>query len=222
MTIEAISSAIYNHIVAGLTGITANPKISLEQLQDEVVAERNQVLREFLIKGILSMEEMMLAINCVEVDCEPMSKCCELPYGEKALRFEIPPIFYISGIETIKFIGSIDRNTSYTVYTDQSYKFHKHKKRGANKPYVYVDTTVNSNGNMDCYIFNAPLAKYIAVVALFQDPRRLLEWDCCSGDESYLDCGILSDEIMKRLTAKYIQWYRQLASPQTPNDQVPK
>ena len=222
MTIEAISSAIYNHIVAGLTGITANPKISLEQLQDEVVAERNQVLREFLIKGILSMEEMMLAINCVEVDCEPMSKCCELPYGEKALHFEIPPIFYISGIETIKFIGSIDRNTSYTVYTDQSYKFHKHKKSGANKPYVYVDTTVNSNGNMDCYIFNAPLAKYIAVVALFQDPRRLLEWDCCSGDESYLDCGILSDEIMKRLTAKYIQWYRQLASPQTPNDQVPK
>lgn len=176
MTIEAISSAIYNHIVAGLTGITANPKISLEQLQDEVVAERNQLLREFLIKGILSLEEMMLAINCVEVDCASMSKCCGLSdIGQKALHFEIPPIFYIGGIDTIKFVGSVDRKISYTVYTDNSYKFHQHKKRGAHKPYVYIDTTVNSNGNMDCYVFNAPLAKYLSVVALFQDPRRLLE-----------------------------------------------
>lgn len=175
MTIEAISSAIYNHIVAGLTGITANPKISLEQLQDEVVAERNQILREFLVKGILSPDELMLAINCVEVDCEYMSKCCELKLGEKALHFEIPPIFRIDGISSIKFIGSIDRKENYMVYTDNSYRFHKHKKRGSHKPYVYVDTTTNSNGNIDCYIFNLPLVKYISVVALFQDPRQLLE-----------------------------------------------
>jgi hypothetical protein len=175
MTIEAISSAIYNHIVAGLTGITANPKISLEQLQDEVVAERNQVLREFLLKGVLSLEEMMLAINCVQVGCEHMSKCCEQNVGQKALHFEIPPVFYINGIDTIKFIGSVDRKEKYTIYTDDSYKFHKYKKRNSQKPYVYVDTTVNSNGNMDCYIFNLPLVKQVSVVALFQDPRRLLE-----------------------------------------------
>ena len=43
MTIEAIASAVYNNTVTGLAGITSNPKISVEQLQDEVVAERNQI-----------------------------------------------------------------------------------------------------------------------------------------------------------------------------------
>ena len=34
MTIESISSAIYNDVVSGLRGITSNPSMSLEQLQD--------------------------------------------------------------------------------------------------------------------------------------------------------------------------------------------
>ena len=38
-----------------------------------------------------------------------------------------------------------------------------------------VDTAVNANGNFDCYVFNAPMAKYLSVTALFQDPRRLME-----------------------------------------------
>lgn len=129
MTIEQISSAIYNNVVTGLAGITSNPKISIEQLQDEVVAEKNQIMREFLLKGVLSLEELFLAINCIEVSCDYMSKCCELQVGEKALHFEIPPIVYLSGIDTIRFVGSIDRNTKYNVYTDEAYRFHKHRRR---------------------------------------------------------------------------------------------
>lgn len=223
MTLEAISAAVYNNVVSGLSGISSNPKISMEQLEDEVVAERNQILREYLLQGVLNLDEQLLAINCVPVQCAPMSKCCGLPYGQQALHFEIPPVINITGSETIDFVGSIDRKESYTVYTDRSYKFHKYKKRKAESPYVYIDPTINSNGNIDGYIFNAPLVKYIAVVALFQDPRKLLDWDCCSIEpETYLECGVLSNEIIKRLTAKYIQWYRQYASPVTPNTQQPK
>lgn len=83
MTIEQIASAVYNNTVTGLAGITSNPKISVEQLQDEVVAERNQIMREFLLKGILTLDELFLAINCIEVDCDYMSKCCDLQVGEK-------------------------------------------------------------------------------------------------------------------------------------------
>lgn len=223
MTIEAISSAVYNNVVTGAVGISSNPKISIEQLQDEVVAEKNQIMREFLLKGVLSLEELFLAINCIEVSCDYMSKCCELQVGEKALHFEIPAIIYLNGVDTIRFIGSIDRNTKYNVYTDESYRFHKYRKRGAEHPYVYIDTAINSNGNMDGYIFNVPFVKYISVIALFQDPRKLLEWDCCSENpEAYLDCGILSDEIIKRMTEKYLRWYRSLAAPVTPNNQMPK
>ncbi len=223
MTIEAIASAVYNNTVTGLAGITSNPKISVEQLQDEVVAERNQIMREFLLKGILNLDELFLAINCIEVDCDYMSKCCNLQVGEKALHFEIPPIIYINGIDTIRFVGSIDRHTRYNIYTDETYRFHKYRKNKPGSPYVYIDTAINSNGNMDGYIFNVPFVKYISVIALFLDPRKLLEWDCCSENpEVYLDCGILSDEIIKRMTEKYIRWYHSLAVPVTQNDQMPK
>lgn len=223
MTIEAIASAVYNNTVTGLAGITSNPKISVEQLQDEVVAERNQIMREFLLKGILNLDELFLAINCIEVDCDYMSKCCDLQVGEKALHFEIPPIIYINGIDTIRFVGSIDRHTRYNIYTDETYRFHKYRKNKPGSPYVYIDTAINSNGNMDGYIFNVPFVKYISVIALFLDPRKLLEWDCCSENpEVYLDCGILSDEIIRRLTEKYIRWYRSFETPITPNTQQPK
>ncbi len=224
MTIEAISSAILNNVYTGLAGLNANIKISIEQLTDEVVAERNQVMREYLLKGVMNLEELFLAVNCVEVNCDYMSKCsCNLSVGEKALHFEIPPIIYLNGVDTVRFVGSIDRKIKYNVYTDEAYRYHQYRKRGADSPYVYIDTAINSNGNMDGYIFNVPFVKYISVIALFQDPRRLLEWDCCSENpEAYLDCGILSDEIIRRLTEKYIRWYRSFATPVTPNTQQPK
>ena len=46
MTVEEIASAIYNNIEAGLVGIHVNPTISLEQLEDEVVATREAVIFE--------------------------------------------------------------------------------------------------------------------------------------------------------------------------------
>ena len=210
--------------MTGLAGISSNPKISIEQLQDECVAEKNQIMREYLLKGVLILDEMFLSLNCIEVECDYMAKCnCELKVGAKALHFEIPPIVFFNGINTIRFVGSIDRAEKYTVYTDEGYRFHKHRKRGGDSPYVYIDTAINSKGNIDGYIFNVPFVKYISVTALFQDPRRLLEWDCCAeNSEVYLDMGILSDEIIRRLTEKYIRWYRLTATPVTPNDQMPK
>ena len=222
MTIEAISSAIYNDVVSGLRGLTSNPTISMEQLQDEVVAERNTIIKEYLLKGIITLEDLYLAINCIEVDCDYMSKCCNLPVGKKALHFEIPATLNLGAVNTIKFIGSIDRQVSYAVYTDESYKFHEYRKRSNQSPYVYVDPTINNNGNLDCYVFNAPYAKYLSVVALFKDPRKVIEWDCCSDLDVYLDCGLISTEIQKRLTEKKLRYYRQALAPVLPNDQVPK
>jgi hypothetical protein len=81
----------------------------------------------------------------------------------------------IKGANTVKFIGSIDRAVKYKVYTDDSWKYHIYNKRSGNKPYVYLDLSVNKNGNIDGYIFNAPMVKFISVIALFSDPRKLLE-----------------------------------------------
>jgi hypothetical protein len=222
MNVKQIASAVLSHIYDGLKGAVANIAVSQEQLEDEVVAERNTIIKEYLIKGVANLQEVYSAINCVEVKCASMSKCCELgDLGQKALHFEIPPVLLLSGVSTIKFIGSIDQKEKYQVYTNNDYKYHQYKKRGANKPYVYLDTTVNSNGMIDGYIFNAPLVKMISVVAVFLDPRKLVEFNCCADEEIVTDCGIISNDIVHRLTQKYAMWYRQSVLPPIPNTQSP-
>ena len=221
MTIEAIASAVWNNVYDGLKGTVSNPAMSLEQLTDEVVAERNNIAKEYLLKGVMTLQELYNAVNCVEVNCDFMSKCCDLPVGKKALHFEIPPVLLMNGISTIQFVGSIDRQEQYSVYTDVSYKFHFFRKRGADKPFVYIDPTVNSNGNIDGYIFNVPFVKYISVIAIFLDPRKLLEFDCCNDPEAITECGIISNDIIHRLTEKKIRYYRQLMLPSQPNTQTP-
>jgi len=37
MELDKITSAIYNDVVAGLSGVNATPNISFEQLEDEVI-----------------------------------------------------------------------------------------------------------------------------------------------------------------------------------------
>lgn len=223
MTVKEISAAIYNHLVTALQGYNANPSVSLEQLEDEVIAERQQVLKEYILNGVINLEELYSALNCVDVDCSYMSKCCDLQAGKKALHFEIPPIMHIAGAPSIKFIGSIDRQVKYKVYIDDSYKYHEYKRRKSDAPYVYLDTAINSNGNIDGYIFNLDFVKTISVVALFSDPRKLLEWDCCSGDpDKYLECGLLSNEIIRRLSSKYMAWYKSAQTPVNYNNQQPR
>lgn len=47
MKINAIASAIYNDIMSGLVNITSDTNISIEQLEDEVVEERQSVIKEW-------------------------------------------------------------------------------------------------------------------------------------------------------------------------------
>lgn len=224
MNISQLASAVRNHVYDGLRGAVTNQALSIEQLEDEVVAERNTIIKEYFLKGVILLQELYSAINCVPVDCESMAKCCNLPsdIGKKALHFEIPPILMLNGANTIAFVGSIDRQEQYSIYTDVSYKYHFYKKRGSKQPFVYIDPTINNNGNMDGYIFNVPLVKYISIVAIFMDPRKLCEFSCCANDESLTDMGVISNDILHRLTEKYIRYYRQLQLPiNPPNTQAP-
>jgi hypothetical protein len=46
MTIEQIASAVYNDVMSAFVGANSNPVIDQEQLEDEVVAERERVILE--------------------------------------------------------------------------------------------------------------------------------------------------------------------------------
>lgn len=223
--VEKLASAIYNDIVSGLVGITSTPTISMQQLEDDVIDEWLQIIKEYSLKNLIPKKDLLMSINCVDVDCKSLDKCpvCK-PGNPSALNiqhFEIPQIINDFGSEAIEFIGSTDKSDPYKIYTSTSFKYHKYKRRGADRPYVYIETTPNENNMYDGWIFNAPMVKQITIIAIFKDPRQLRNYGCCSG-EDLQNYTFISAEIKKRLTEKKLRYYRQLYMGPTPNNQIPK
>lgn len=218
MIIKKLADAIYNDVVSGLQGYHHNPSISMDQLEDDVVDERLQILNEHFIKGNLPIKDLVTAVNCIPVDCKDLERCrCRESIGTTpTAHFEMPQVFN----SYIDYVGSIDRQVPFMFYTS-SYQwnfYHKFRKRGKNKPFVFIDTSPNENGMYDAYIFNAPMIKQISVVAIFKDPRQLENYACCSelDDDNF---SFLNNEIKRRLTEKKLRYYRQLAMQPLPNDQ---
>ena len=150
MTLDKLTSAILNDITSGLNTVNASPAISYEQLEDEVIETRHAVIKEMYLKGLIKPEDIVSAINCVSVDCADPSKCCNLSSGKTRLHFEIPRLMDDLGDSAITYIGSADGSTSYTVYFNRdAIKMHEYKRRGVDKPYVYIDKTPNANGKYD-------------------------------------------------------------------------
>lgn len=116
-----MASAIYNDVVSGLSGIGANPNISLDQLEDEIVDERLAVIKQYAIKNLIPKKDLMYAINCIPVDCESLDKCCIRDKNSKSqpvAHFELPQFYNDFGNEAIDYIGTTDKQIQYKVYTD--------------------------------------------------------------------------------------------------------
>jgi len=221
--VEKLASAIYNNVIGGLSGVTSTPNLNLQQLEDDIVDERLQIIKEYSMKNLIPRNDLLMSINCIDVDCKSLDKCpCGTGNYSKAIaHFEIPQIVNDLAAESVEFIGSIDRNMQFKIYTNTSWQYHKYLRRGGDKPFVYIEPTPNGNNMYDVWIYNAPLLKKISVIAIFKDPRQLMQYDCCAGDdiENY---SFISTEIKKRLTEKYLRYYRQLGAQPTPNNQVAK
>lgn len=222
MTLDKLTSKIFNNIVSGLSGMTANTRFTIEEIEDSVISERQLVIKEYSLKNLLPKRDLMLSINCIDVDCESLDRCCCPTIKPEMMRhIQIPQILNDFGAEGIDFIGSIDRNVSFTVYTDQGWRNHKFRRRGGNSPYIWIDTTPNKHGLNDGFIFNAPFVQNVSIIAIFKDPRQLYDYICCNSADvdnwSYIDT-----DIEKRVTEKYIRYYRQMATANTPNDQTVK
>lgn len=221
--INKLASAIYNDIVGGLKGITSTPTISMDQLEDDIVDERLQIIKEYSLKNAVPRNDLLMAINCIDVDCKSLDRCpCKgVNYTQPQMHFEIPQLVNDFGAEAVEFIGSVDREQFFKVYTSTAYQFHKYLKRGANRPFVYIEPTPNENNMYDCWVYGSPLLKKVSVIAIFKDPRQLMQYDCCRGDdiENY---SFISTEIKKRLTEKKLRYYKMMYTPITPNTQAPK
>ena len=118
-----------------------------------------------------------MAINCVDIDCKSLDKCCNTSnYSPPIAHFEIPQLVNDFGENAIDFIGSTDKMITFTNYTNRTFKYHNFKLRGKNRPYVYIETTPNENNMYDGFIFNAPLLKRITVIGIFKDLRQVADF----------------------------------------------
>lgn len=224
-----LADAIYNDIVSGLRGYHTNMSLSKEQLMQDIIDLRLLIIKEYMIKGILPIQDLLVSLNCIPVDCDYLDKCpCnQSNCGKPTAHFEIPQILFDYGLnKSIKYIGSTDKQNSFLFYTsplEQVNTFLKYRKRGKNKPWVYIDITPNTRGYLDCYVFGIPLIKQISISAVFKDPRQLEDFQCGCGNtkENLIDTNFnFIDTIIKdRLTQQKIKYYRQLAAPVLPNDQ---
>ena len=221
MQVEKLASAIYNDIVAGLSGITSTPAISIDQLQDDCVEERLQIIKEYSMKNLIPRKDLMYAINCIDLDCQSLDKCCNTSnFSKPELHFEIPQLVNDFGDSAIEYIGSTDKQVPFKYYTTVAFKHHGTKLRGKDKPYVYIQTTPNENNMYDGWVFNTSLLKRLTIIGIFKDLRQLDNYGCCQEDLNNMT--FIDTEIKKRLTEKKLRYYRQFLQSPHPNDQVPR
>ena len=233
-SIERLADAVFNDVVSGLRGYHQNMSMSKEQLQEEIVQMRLAVIKEYMLKGILPIDDLVASINCIPVDCDTLEKCkCNSNTcgSDPVAHFQIPQILLDYGLgNSIKYLGSSDKEYPFLVYThniDKIKTLQKYRKRGKNKPWVYIDVTPNTDGLLDCYIFEAPLIKQVSIIAIFKDPRQLEEFQCdCSNADTQdrvtqmdNNLNFLDIVIKDRLTQQKLKYYRQYAAPILPNDQ---
>lgn len=217
-----LASAIYNDVVSGLRGYHHNPAMSIEQLEDDIVDERLQIIKEYFMKGVVPKRDLLLSINCVNVDCKDLEKCrCNSDgCGTPQAHFEIPQLLTEFDGGGIEYIGTTDKSLPFIYYMSPTVmRYHRYRTRAKKKPYVYIDVTPNENNMYDCYIYNAPLIKQISVIGIFKDPRQIEGYGCCP--EVEIDnLTFINAEIKKRLTEKKLRYYKTFLQQQTPNDQT--
>ena len=72
MYIDKLASQIKNDVLSGLKGYHQNLGLNIEQLKDECVNTRLLIIKEQYLKGVLPIKDLLIAINCVDVDCESL------------------------------------------------------------------------------------------------------------------------------------------------------
>ena len=72
MVFNKLASAIFNDVYGGLRGYSSNLSMSLEQLEDDIIDERLQIIKEYYLKGLVPKRDLLLSINCIELDCKSL------------------------------------------------------------------------------------------------------------------------------------------------------
>ena len=222
MTLNEIASSIRTNIGNGLKEVS-NYAYPIDQIKDEIGNVRNQILIEDVQGMVYNPEYFAQRIDNIPIDL------VRFPYGgytnSPALipHIKLPKIAMTKDDSAIIYLGPPDQSLSVKIYYDYSFQYHQYSRVIGRKMHAYVDLASDSDGNLDCYLFNmGPTGlKYISVRAIFADPVKILEADGLFGeDEEFPAPSAVQELIIDRITAKYVQYYKQLNIIYQPNTQT--
>jgi hypothetical protein len=224
MNLTEISSAIFNNVYDGLKA-PQDFSLSLEQIKMEVGTYRNKLIEQY--RGNkqgskrLNRDHFLQTIDGIHVSIKDLSRNPVLPSFKKAYYFELPEIAYTFDNTAIEFIGPMDKSRNWKVYTNTTFRSHKYKPLTSLSPFVYIDTTPNASGLLDCFIFNAgeyASLKYLSTIAIFEHPEMVVSQMQGEDEAEYPAPGWMQDEIISHLTKRYIYFYRTLNIPEQTSD----
>lgn len=224
MTLNEIASIIDSNVRTGLKGV-ANFSYPLNMLEREAVVERNRIIDNKHNKPGFNTEGFTQSINCIKVDKKALSKCPSViaAIDEPILHFELPMIELNMLEDSIDYIGPSVRNgvRGWKVYFDEKFSLHKHKPASCKLPYIYIDPTSTGAGSVDGFVFNfSGNLKYLSYRGILTNPEDAELFQCHGPLEHFPAPDWCVEEIIRRITNKYIQHYRQFHAPTQPNTQT--
>lgn len=221
-TEEHIVSAVRNNLEAGLK-TTANYTFSLEQIRQVVYIERLSIIEQMKrASALFDYEEALQEINCIETDCKDFGLCSKIDTRQPSLHFVLPRYAHLD------YLGLATQQQPFKVYTDHSSAYNKYREpRLAERTYVRIR---HHKGENHGFIFNSPTPnlKYISARAIFENPREVNKYDCCTYNprESHFPLpDYMMNQIIDNVTAKWAQYmyrfaYSKADINQTPIDEV--
>ena len=224
MTLNGMASAIRNHVVDGLKGVT-NETFSIAQLKEEILIETVSMVQTAIAQGGIKSELLQQRVDGIELDCADLSRECSVQSFVNVPRFIIPKLAILQDMQdSVGFLGTIDGDLQIKVYFDHDYKYHKHNLVTKDKPYAYVDISAVKDGMHDVYLFNLGAynnLKFVTITALYENPYQWLNTPYREqfGLSEFYAPMTIQNQVINVLTQRYVNYYRQLNVPLQPNTQ---
>lgn len=222
MTLNEMASAIRSNIGSGLKEV-GNFAYPMDQIKVECGNIRNSILLEDNQKLTLNPEFFAQRLDNIPLDL------VQFPFAGYSNSPSLVPHIKLYRIamtrdnSSIIYLGPPDMSHNIKAYYDFMYQNHQYCRVIGKQPYCYVDLAHGADGKMDVYFFNlgATGIKYMSARCVFAEPVEIMEADGLFGeDEEFPAPTAVQELIIDRVTAKYVQYYKQLNHPYQPNTQT--
>jgi hypothetical protein len=214
-TLEKITYAVKNNLEAGLK-TTAGYNFSLDQLEAQVISERNALIKQMEMQGVVDYSDLLQEINCIELDCKDLGLCCETSTKQPTLHFILPAFNHLD------YIGLATQDTPFKVYDNIGFKYNKYRdSRLTNRPYIQFR---NKDGVIHGFVFNAPThnLKYLSARLVLENPLEVNRYDCCTlnpREDRFPIPDYMVQQIIDGITSKWASWYYRFQGQRFPNTQ---